>query len=141
MFYLKFFALSWGYNRFVIEKALNKFKKPKSSVRNSDSCLNPMVLVFYFLNPVVLAFYFLISFKISKILSRFGYKVSFRPVNKIKFSSPKDPIPIENRSGIYFIPCSSCNLGCIGQTRRRLKSRLDEHRRKVKNEEIYSHSL
>ena len=26
----------------------------------------------------------------------FGFKVSFRPVNKIKFSSPKDPIPIEN---------------------------------------------
>ena len=57
------------------------------------------------------------------------------------FSSPKDSIPIENRSGIYFIPCSSCNLGYIGQIRRRLKTRLDEHRRKVKNEEIYTSSI
>ena len=50
------------------------------------------------------------SFKISKILSCFGFKVSLRPVNKIKFFSPKDPIPIENLSGIYFIPCSSSIL-------------------------------
>ena len=60
---------------------------------------------------------------------------------KIRFSSPKDPIPIENQNGIYFIPLSSCNLGYIGQTRRRLKARLDEHRRKVKNEEVYTSSI
>ena len=65
----------------------------------------------------------------------------FHTANQINFFSPKDPIPIENRNGIYFIPCSSCNLGYIGQTRRRLKARLDEHRRKVKNEEIYTSSI
>ena len=70
-----------------------------------------------YLNSIVLPFYSLIAFKISIILSCFGFKVCFRPVNKIKFSSPKDPIPIENRSGIYFISCSSCNLGYIDQTR------------------------
>ena len=48
---------------------------------------------------------------------------------------------IENRTNIYFIPCSSCNLGYIGRTRWRLKARLDEHRRKFKNEEIYSSSI
>ena len=67
--------------------------------------------------------------ELSKILSRFGFNVSFRPINKIKFSSLKDPIPIENQNGIYFISCSSCNLGHIGQRRRRLKVRLVEHRR------------
>ena len=82
-----------------------------------------------------------ISFKISKILSRFGFKVSFRPVNKINFFSPKDPIPIENRSGIYFISCAPCNFGCIGLTRRLLKARLNKHRRKIKNEEIFSSSI
>ena len=48
---------------------------------------------------------------------------------------------IENRSGIYFIPCSSCNLGYVGQTRRWLKSRLDEPRCKVKKEEINTSSI
>ena len=35
-----------------------------------------------------------------------------------------------------FIPCFSSNLGYIGQTRRWLKTGLDELRRKAKNEEI-----
>ena len=106
--YLKSLVLSRGYNPFVIDKALYKFKKSKQSVCHSDPCHN----------PVVLPYYSLPSFKISKILPRFSFKVSFRPINKIKFSSPKNPIPIENWSSIYFIPCSSCNLGYIGQTRR-----------------------
>ena len=38
----------------------------------------------------------------------------------------------------FFILYSSCNLGYIGKTRRRPIARLDEHRRKVKHEEIYS---
>ena len=59
----------------VIDKALTKFKKPKHFVCYSDPCLN----------PVVLPFYSSISFKISKILSRFGFKVPFIPVNKINF--------------------------------------------------------
>ena len=47
----------------------------------------------------------------------------------------------ENPRGIYFIPFPFCNLGCIGQTRKWLKARLDKHRCKVKNEEIYTSSI
>ena len=90
--YLKFLDLSRGSTHSVIYEALNKFKKPKHSVCHSDLCLN----------PAVLSFYSSISFKISEILSCFGVKVSFRPANKFKFSSLKDPILIENRSGNYF---------------------------------------
>ena len=130
--YLKSLALSRGYNPSVIDKALNKFNKPQCSVSHSS---NSQTI------SVVLPFYPSISFKISKILSRFGFKVSFTPVNKIKFSSLKDSVPTENRFGIYFIPCSSCNLGYIGQTRRRLKYRVNEHRGKVRNQEISSSSI
>ena len=90
--YLKSLALSRGYNPPVIGKTLNKFKKPeKKYFYNSDPCLN----------PIILPLYSLLSFKISKTISRFRFKVSFRPVNKIKFSSPKELIPIENRSGVH----------------------------------------
>ena len=109
--YLKSPALSQGSNPSVT-KALNKFKKLKHSVCHSAPCLN----------PVVLPFYSMISFKISKILSRFVFIVSFRPINKIKFSSPKNLILIDICSGIYFIPCCPCNLGYIGQTRRQLNA-------------------
>ena len=79
--------------------------------------------------------------KISKILSRFSLKVSFTPVKEINFSSPKDFSPIENQSGINFVPCSSCNLIYIDQTRRRLKARYEKHRRKIKNKEINTSSI
>ena len=64
---------------------------------------------------------------------------------KIKLSYSKDPIRTENRTGNYFIPCCSSHLNYIGLTRRRLKARLKEYRRKIKNEEIdssyiFSHS-
>ena len=110
---------------------MNKFKKPSDLL---------IFLTFVKILSCCL-FHFSISFKIFKILSRFVFKVSLKPVNKIKFSSPKDPIPTENWCCIYFIPCSSCNLSYIGQRRRPLKAWMDEHRRKAINEEIYSSSI
>ena len=98
---LKSLVPSRGYNPSAIDKALNKFKKSKRSVCHSDPCLNPMVLPFYSL----------ISFKIFKIPLRFGYKVYFKSVFKTGLYSPKDSMHTENRNGIYFIPCLSCNLG------------------------------
>ena len=129
--YLKSFTLAWGCILSVIDKVLNKFKKSKHSLCHSDPCLN----------PVVLPSYNSIPFKISKIFSCFGFKISFRTVNKIKISSPKDPVPFETRSGIYCIICSSSTFGHISQTRRRPKAWLDEHRLKVQNEEIYNTSI
>ena len=81
-------------------------------------------------------FYSLVFSKISKILSRFGFKVSFKPFSKIQFSSAKDPIPTENQCGNYFISCPSSKLGYSNRKRRWLKARRDGHL-KVKNENIY----
>ena len=67
----KLFAVSQCYNPYIIDKTMNKFKKPESSA----TCLN----------IVILHFYFSISFKISKIPSQFGFKTFFKSVNKIKF--------------------------------------------------------
>ena len=89
--FLKSLGLSRDYSRSVIDKALSKFKKSKHSFCHSDPCLN----------PVILSFYPSLSFKSSKIFSRFGYKVSFRPVNKIKFSLLK--ILFLLRTGVAFI--------------------------------------
>ena len=75
--YLQYLALSREYNPSIINKVLNKFNKLKYSACYSDFCLN----------PVVLHFYFAISFKISKILSRFDSKVPFKHINKFQLSS------------------------------------------------------
>ena len=71
----------------------------------------------------------------AKILSRFNFRVIFRPTNKFCFPSLKDPVPHSNRCGIYHIPCQ-CGLGYIGQTRRALKFRVKEHMRHVSKQEF-----
>ena len=88
--YLKSLAMSKGYNPSVTDKALNKLKMFKRCVYHSDPCLN----------PVILPFYSSISLKISKILSRFDFKNSSKPVTKIEFSSPKDLILTGKQSDI-----------------------------------------
>ena len=70
--YLKYLALSRGYNPSTIVKALNKFKESEHYVCASAPCFNPVILVFYSFT----------SFKISKILLRLGSKVSFKYVTK-----------------------------------------------------------
>jgi len=54
--------------------------------------------------------------------------------NKLRFAlgSTKDKISPEERSGIYEITCSHCDKKYIGQTRRALKNRYDEHLRAVR---------
>ena len=100
-------------------------KKSNHSVSYCDPCLNPIVLSFYF--PSL----------ICEILPRSGFKVSFKLFNKIKFFITKGPISSENRR-VYFIPWSSSILNYIGQTSRRLKGRIDEHRGNIWNEKISS---
>ena len=78
------------------------------------------------------------SLKISKIPSRYGFRIFVKPVNKVAFCSLKDLICTENRSGIYFIPRSFCNVVYTGQTGRQLNARFDEHCHKGKNEEIHA---
>ena len=101
--YIKSLALSRSYNPSVIDKALNKFKKPKNSVCHSGPCLDPVVLPFY----SSISFKTLKSVHVSVSKSLLDLLLS-----KIKFSYPKDPIPIDHRSGNCFIPCS-CNLSYI----------------------------
>lgn len=45
----------------------------------------------------------------------------------------KDKVPPEEQSGIYQIPCKDCPAVNIGQTRRKMKVRLKEHRSAVES--------
>ncbi|XP_055589434.1 uncharacterized protein LOC129758695 [Uranotaenia lowii] len=72
---------------------------------------------------------------ITKILSQHGLKTAYKSGNTLKdrLVSLKDKIPQDERSGIYEIPCESCSAVYIGQTRRKFKVRLKEHRNAVDN--------
>ena len=124
--------------------SLCKIKNNNFKINNEMQWMRYKSLHFNFTTMFIQPSFQLSSYlaNITKITKRAWNKIDAIPVLnrnrifKIKFSSSKDPILIENQNGIYFIPCFPCNLGYIGQTRRQLKARFDEHRLKVKNEEL-----
>ena len=94
---------------------MNKLNNPTYSVFHSNNyCINSVVLPFFLLS-------FLKCEKCFLVLD----SVSFKPVNKIEFSSFKQAIPIKYQSAteIYIILCSFCNFGNSGRTREGLKYR------------------
>ena len=71
------------------------------------------------------------SERIARILRARDVAVSYRPVSKLRdlVSRPKDPIPpMARRNVVYRIPCSECDAVYIGETGRRLQTRLGEHK-------------
>ena len=54
-------------------------------------------------------------------------------MNQIKWH-----ITCETSNVIYMIQCTKCNPQYIGETKRRLKERLNEHRRPIINSSSYS---
>ena len=91
-------------------------------------------------NIITLPFFPQISNQISNILKKFKFHTIFYPTNKIRFSFIKDPIGIDNNWGIYEISCQR-NLKYIGQTKRALKYRINEHKNYVKKEELAKSSI
>ena len=73
-------------------------------------------------------------------LYRFGFRIDFKPVNKVCFPLPKDPILSLDRWGVYRIPCE-CGLAYIGQTKRALKLRVGEHKRFVSKQKVSKSSV
>ena len=78
-----------------------------------------------------------ISHQVSNILRRFKFSVTFQPVNKLRFSVLKDPIPNTCHWGIYQIKCR-CGSFYIGQTKRSLGIRVKEHMKYVRDHATYS---
>ena len=75
-----------------------------------------------------------ISLKISRILKSCGLRSAFYTVNRARdlFVKLKDPLPPEEKSGVYKLNCSDCSAVYIGQTGRKLTSRVLEHERAVR---------
>ena len=127
--FLKSVAINRGYCPSIIDKAKLKLMSHKHKPKepsNSNICILP-----YFPK---------LTTSISNILNQHSIHVVFRPFNKLNFTQLKDKIPVINRWGIYSIPCD-CGRNYIGQTRRSLLIRCQEHRRYVKNQEFSKSSI
>ncbi|KYN19120.1 hypothetical protein ALC57_08544 [Trachymyrmex cornetzi] len=75
-----------------------------------------------------------ISNKFKNFINGMVHKVSFFSVNKLnKFIRVhKDSLPIESiRNVVYRINCCDCDASYVGQTGRKLKTRISEHRKHI----------
>ena len=73
-----------------------------------------------------------LSERLRRLFKHHQIGTSYRPHNKISqfVIHPKDPIPIEEKCGvIYEVSCNNCNKTYIGETSRKLGTRIAEHRK------------
>ena len=78
-----------------------------------------------------------VSDKIQRVLNEVGVKVAVKPHLTIRklFPSLKDPLDNSEKSClVYQIPCRDCSFVYIGKTKHDQKSKLDEHKRAIKNQ-------
>ena len=85
-----------------------------------------------------------VSEPLRRVLVPLGVRVCYRPAMTLRqmISKPKDRVPSIQKSGVvYKIPCASCPASYIGQTGRKLRQRLDEHRRAVRQADFNASAL
>ena len=77
---------------------------------------------------------------IAKRLETTGFKVAFTSGKNVgnMLAIREKPQRIENKSVVYKVPCGACTKSYIGETGRGLQTRLNEHRRDLRNHSEHS---
>jgi hypothetical protein len=77
----------------------------------------------------------------ARLLTPFNIGIGHRPDATIrsKYMQPKDPLPLmDNSSLVYKINCSNCAANYIGETSKKLGSRLHEHKLAIRRSDPLS---
>ena len=87
---------------------------------------------------VVVPFHWNIGMNIDRVLKSHGLNVVFQNKNNLKdlIGHVKRKKPFEVKSGIYNIQCDGCSGNYVGQTKRRIETRIKEHERALKNKQV-----
>ena len=90
---------------------------------------------------VVLPYYGGISERLQRVFNGYGVKVCFKPHQTLRqrLVRPKDKLDKLHKCGVvYNIKCKDCEAEYIGETARRLGTRLKEHRKSVTEVDLKS---
>ncbi|KYQ60037.1 hypothetical protein ALC60_00918 [Trachymyrmex zeteki] len=72
------------------------------------------------------------SDKFSNIASKNNFKISYKPINRF-IKSGKDKLEkMDQCNVVYKICCLDCNASYVGQTKRKAKTRIKEHKSNIK---------
>ena len=127
-----------GYDKQFVEKIIKKHVRKKH--RQETTTLRPEKEE---VRRISLPFYPKVTNPIKKTLKRHGFHVVHKSGNSLRelLCNLKDRVPPDERSGIYQIPCKDCPAVYIGQTRRKMKVRVREHKNAVENERTNESSV
>lgn len=119
-----------GYEKKFVDKILQKHKRKRH--RQDITTLQPEREE---VKRVSLPFYPKLTNQLKSILKQQGLQVVHKSDNTLRdlLCNLKDKVPPDENSGIYRIPCQDCPSVYIGQTKRKAKVRLKEHKTAVDN--------
>jgi hypothetical protein len=117
-----------GYSYREVQLAINRDPRPPAIQQEEDQEQRPPRAFLPYVAGV--------TDRISRQLNRRGFRTIFTANQKLKdiIRSPKDKIPLHTE-GIYKIPCKDCSHIYIGQTKRLISTRREEHRKAVEKKD------
>lgn len=133
--YIKQAAVLNGYDANIIDRMIQRHANMKRR-RNATSLTSQTQTQTK--RRVCVQFAPVITNQLKRVFDRQNMTLVFSSTNKLKqkLGSTKDKTRKEEKSGIYKIECSDCELVYVGQTRRNITTRFKEHmdlRRAVKS--------
>ena len=76
-----------------------------------------------------------VSEKFKKLSHVYGFNIAYKPMNKLNtfIKTGKDSLPKDDQCGVvYKINCLNCESSYVGQTKRKLKTRIKEHKADIR---------
>ena len=115
-----------GYPQWMFKKVKDQMKVPKkqntSKKVDSTNKSRGMVVILYVQG---------VSERVARVYKSYGIAAAMKPHNTLRkeLVHPKDKRDPENiTDAIYECPCMNCERSYIGQTGRKLSTRLEEHK-------------
>src|SRR5436190_1533465 len=123
-----------GYPQYVLKKAMDKAINVRTDIQVEAEPAVDTVCIPYIRN---------LSEKIRRINKKHNIRTVFKSTRTIRSQLTKvkpNNLDQQNKNVVYKVPCS-CDRNYIGQTSRPVKTRIEEHMKKVKNKESYGSKI
>ncbi|MBV2145475.1 MAG: hypothetical protein KTM48_01895, partial [Wolbachia endosymbiont of Pissodes strobi] len=119
-----------GYSGNNIRKAINQQKQTRKKPESNEEQNLPKAILPYIKG---------VTDKVGRILRKHKIKPIFKPQQTLAqvLGNPKDKVQLENQ-GVYSIPCGDCQKSYIGQTNRRISTRIQEHKNSIRTKQTTS---
>ncbi|KYN28656.1 hypothetical protein ALC57_01909 [Trachymyrmex cornetzi] len=115
---------------FIFSMIINRIKTLENRIiSNNNNDENEIVKKFF-----VISYLNNVSEKFKKISHNYGFNIAYRPINRLNrfIKTGKDCLCKDDQCDVYRISCLDCESSYVGQTKRKLKTRIKEHKADIR---------